>query len=237
MVAGFPVLCFHFWLKSVEDGYMEGGIDKILFGGRRVAAGGPFGRLGRKCLFEAFHPFTKERLRDFSDVLWWSHKLSKYLLTSITKLLLCGYAFARAYLIIECFIQLVHLPPGPTSSRPASSKPTSNRQPRADQPSSRLNLEQTTSSRPTLKQLNLEQTTSSRLTLKQTKPRTDNRADLLRADKPRSNQTSSRLNHEQITEQTIFTMIHRGLIRLQQNASDSASMDLIRRGHGVALLC
>ena len=112
MASGFPVLFIYFWVKSREDNYLH----KQDNGNGKVP---PFYFCSRR-LFKAFHLSAKVKREDvdMDRVSLWVHKFGQYLLTSIMKLLLCGYTLARTYLIVECFIQLVHLPPGPVFTQP-----------------------------------------------------------------------------------------------------------------------
>ena len=49
----------------------------------------------------------------------WSNKLIGWLLRLILFSLLLFYVFARVYLVVECFIQLFHLEPGPIFEQPS----------------------------------------------------------------------------------------------------------------------
>jgi hypothetical protein len=103
MAAGVPLLLCYFLLEEVHFNYTIHNLDP------RCPPGGGFGLATKMARVLYMHKCRKNH--SWSTRAGW-YRFGNNLLRGMMTLILFGYVFARAYLIIECFIELVHLPPG-----------------------------------------------------------------------------------------------------------------------------
>jgi hypothetical protein len=105
--AGAPVLFCYFLLGKVTYDFAEG------------EAGTLLSMYGPRWLFYVYKALKPVLKNGEVCIDWLSTIPIGNLLIGTMAMLLLAYLFARIYLVVECFIQLFHLPPGPDFIQPS----------------------------------------------------------------------------------------------------------------------